>query len=140
MTTRFRLTAIIPATPRQIYDAWLDSRGHRAMTGGKARQSAKIGAAFTAWDGYISGTNLELVAGKRIVQAWRTTRFTAADKDSKITVTLKAMKSGTRVTLTHSGVPDGHTGYQDGGWQTHYFEPMQKYFAKPGTRRRAKRA
>jgi len=27
-------------------------------------------------------------------------------------------------------VPDGHTGYQNGGWETHYFQPMKKYFGK----------
>ena len=91
MTYRFRLTDVIPARPRQIYDAWLDSRGHRAITGGKARQSAMVGATVTAWDGYITGKNLELVPGKRIVQSWRTTKFTDAHKDSRITVTLKAV-------------------------------------------------
>ena len=130
MTYRFKLTATIPASPRQIYDAWLDSRRHRAMTGGKAKQSAKIGAPVTAWDGYISGKNLELVPGRRIVQSWRTTKFTDAHKDSRITVTLKAVKDGTRITLAHVGVPDGQTSYQRGGWQSHYFEPMKKYFAR----------
>jgi hypothetical protein len=24
----------------------------------------------------------------------------------------------------------GHTGYQDGGWQHNYFDPMKQYFAK----------
>ena len=33
MAFAFTLTDIIPATPGQIYDAWLDSRGHTAMTG-----------------------------------------------------------------------------------------------------------
>lgn len=129
MTYRYTLTEIIPARPRQIYDAWLDSRGHRAMTGAKAKQSARVGAAVTAWGAYISGRNLALVPGKRIVQSWRTTQFTDAHKDSKITVTLKAVKDGTRITLTHSGVPDGQTSYQKGGWQTHYFAPMKAYFA-----------
>jgi len=100
------------------------------MTGGKAKQSAKIGAAVMAWDGYISGKNLKLTPGRRIVQSWRTTRFTDKDKDSKITVTLRPVKGGTQLTLVHSDVPDGHTSYEKGGWQSHYFEPMKKYFAR----------
>jgi uncharacterized protein YndB with AHSA1/START domain len=129
MPYEFTLTALIPAAPRRIYDAWLDSQEHTRMTGGKAETSAAVGGSFTAWDGYISGKNLELAPHMRIVQSWRTTRFTDQDADSRITVTLAPATGGTILTLMHSNVPDSHTGYEDGGWQTHYFEPMQKYFA-----------
>ncbi len=75
------------------------------------------------------GANLELVPGERIVQSWRSTEFAEADKDSKITVTLKPVAGGTKLTLLHTSVPDGQTGYQD-GWRESYFEPMKAYFAK----------
>jgi activator of HSP90 ATPase len=128
MAFLFTLTDIIPAEPRQIYDAWLDSRGHSAMTGSAAEAAATEGAPFTAWGGYISGRNLTLEPGRRIVQAWRTTRFTADDPDSRIEVLLEPAGEDTRLTLHHTNVPDGHTGYKDGGWQEHYFEPMKRYF------------
>ena len=131
MPFAFTLSDTIPATPRQIYDAWLDSAGHTAMTGGAATASPAEGATFTAWDNYISGRNLTLEPGRRIVQSWRTTRFTAEDGDSQIEVLLEPVAGGTRLTLHHTNVPDGHTGYQDGGWQDHYFEPMQRWFGKP---------
>jgi uncharacterized protein YndB with AHSA1/START domain len=130
MSYDFTLTDVIPASPRAIYDAWLDSRGHTAMTGGKAKMSAKLGAPVSAWDGFIWGENLELVPGKRIVQSWRTTKFTEQDQDSTIAVILTPVDGGTRLTLKHSNVPDGQTSYETGGWQSHYFEPMKKYFAK----------
>ncbi|HXQ52829.1 MAG TPA: SRPBCC domain-containing protein [Stellaceae bacterium] len=130
MSIEFAVSDVIPAAPRAIYDAWLDGQGHAAMTGGKAAQaSPEPGAAFTAWDGYISGRNLELKPGRRIVQSWRTTRFTAADPDSRIEVLLEPVAGGTCVTLRHSEVPDGHTSYRDGGWQANYFAPMKRYFA-----------
>ena len=129
MSYEFKLPDVIPASPKAIYDAWMSSRGHTAMTGGKARMSAKVGAAYTAWDEYISGVNLSLTSGARIVQTWRTTEFTDKDGDSKITVTLDPVKGGTRITLQHSNVPDGHTSYEQGGWSTHYFERMKSYFA-----------
>jgi len=130
MPFQFTLRTTLPARPRRVYDAWLDSRAHSAMTGGKAKCSAKPGGLFTAWDGYIFGRNLVLEPGRRIVQAWRTTRFGKRDLDSEIEVVLKRVKGGTRLTLRHSHVPDGHTGYQNGGWETHYFQPMKKYFGK----------
>jgi uncharacterized protein YndB with AHSA1/START domain len=128
MSYDFTLTAFVPATPQAIYDAWLDSSGHTQMTGGEAEMSAKVGGSFSAWDGYISGQNLELVSHARIVQSWRTTRFTETDADSRIAVTLTPVADGTRLMLEHSNVPDGQTSYEMGGWQTHYFEPMEKYF------------
>jgi uncharacterized protein YndB with AHSA1/START domain len=125
----FSLTALIRATPQAIYDAWLDSRGHTEMTGGEAEMSTETGGVVSAWDGYISGRNLELVPHTRIVQSWRTTQFTEQDADSRIIVTLAPAAGGTILTLEHCNVPDGQTSYEQGGWQSHYFEPMQRYFA-----------
>jgi activator of HSP90 ATPase len=129
MTFRFTLHATIPASPSDVYDAWLSSRSHRAMTGSAAaRISGKLGAKFTVWDGYITGRNLILVPGRRIVQSWRTTKFTKDDPDSQIEVLLRRAPSGTRLTLRHTNVPDGHFHYRDGGWQKSYFKPMRRYF------------
>jgi uncharacterized protein YndB with AHSA1/START domain len=124
----FTLTTTIPASAQDIYDAWLDSAGHSEMTGGEASMSDQIGTEVSAADGYISGRNLELVPGERIVQSWRTTEFTDDHEDSIITVTLEEVDGETLLTLIHSNVPDGQTSYQRGGWQEHYFEPMIEYF------------
>ena len=130
MSLAFSVSDVIPASPRAIYDAWLDSKGHEAMTGGKpATCSAAVGGAFTVWNGYIIGRNLALEPGKRIVQSWRTKKFTAADPDSEIEVLFEPVGNATRVTVNHRNVPDGHTSYRDGGWQRSYFEPMKAYFA-----------
>ncbi len=126
----FALTTTIPASAQEIYDAWLDSLAHSQMTGGEASTSDEIGAEFSAWDGYITGHNLELVPCERMVQSWRTTQFTDENEDSIITLTLEEVEDGTLLTLVHSNVPDGHTSYEQGGWQEHYFAPMKEYFAK----------
>src|SRR5487761_1506869 len=80
MSLDFKVSDVIPATPRAIYDAWLDSHGHAGMTGGQpASCSTAVGGTFTVWNGFITGKNLALEPGKRIVQSWRTTRFKSAD-------------------------------------------------------------
>jgi len=129
MPYSYMLTTTIPASAQEIYDAWLDSLAHSEMTGGKASMSDEIGAAVSAWDGYISGHNLELIPGERIVQSWRTTQFADEHENSIITLTLEGVEGGTLLTLVHSNVPDGQTSYEQGGWQVHYFEPMKGYFA-----------
>ena len=128
MAFDFTLTDTIPATPQQIYDAWLDTDGHTKMTGGCAHATPDPGGSFDAWDGYISGINLELEPGRRILQSWRTTQFEDEDEDSVIEVLLEPVDGGTKLTLHHRNVPEGHTGYEDGGWQEHYFDPMKRHF------------
>ena len=130
MPYNYVLECVIPATPAKIYETWLSSKGHAAMTGGAAKMSKRVGTSVSAWDGYITGKNLELVENAKIVQSWRTTEFPEDHPDSKITVTLKALKAASKLTLKHTGVPDGQTSYERGGWQRSYFEPMTNYFSK----------
>ena len=144
MTYGFRLSRDLPATPQAVYDAWLDSAAHGAMTGSEAKIGKNVGDRYTAWDGYISGKTLELAPGRRIAQSWRTTEFDSKDPDSTIVVDLEPTKNGTQLTLTHRGVPNGQTSYENGGWRDFYFAPMQAYFederkkSKAGAKPRAK--
>lgn len=125
---KITLKAIIPALPLKIYDAWLEGRKHTEMTGSRATGYAKEGKDFTAWDGYITGKNVELVDGKKIVQLWRASEFAEGDPDSKLEITFKRLKAGTQVTINHSHIPDGlGAGYKK-GWIDYYFKPMTKYF------------
>jgi uncharacterized protein YndB with AHSA1/START domain len=141
MSFKFTVSDVIPASPRAVYDAWLDSKAHGAMTGGKAKASAKVGGKWSATDGYCYGTNLELVPGKKIVQSWRSSDFGDDDKDSKIALTLKPVAGGTKLTLLHSAVPDSQAdaGYK-AGWADYYFTPMKAYFAKAAKKPAAKKS
>ncbi|MGO8800491.1 MAG: SRPBCC domain-containing protein [Roseiarcus sp.] len=130
MAYNFKLVTTIPATPEAIYDAWLDGAAHSAMTGAEATASDKVGASFTAWDGYIHGRNIELVKGRRIVQSWRTSEFSDGEPDSTISVTLSPVKGGAELTLEHANAPEDQRGYEEGGWEDNYFKPMKKYFSK----------
>jgi uncharacterized protein YndB with AHSA1/START domain len=127
MTIEFTVSAVIPASPEAIYDAWLNSDGHTKMTGSPAHATASVGDPFDAWDGYISGKNLELEPGRRIVQSWRGSSYKESDGDSQIEVSFEPVEGGTKITLTHTNVPDDQASHEP-GWTTHYFEPMQKYF------------
>jgi len=133
MSYDFQLVCDLPASPRANYEAWLSSAGHSAMTGAKANSSKKVGAAYSAWDGYIVGRNLELEPNRRIVQSWRTSEFAANDPDSTVTIALSPIGAGARLSLKHTGVPDGQTSYENEGWREFYFEPMLAYFARRAT-------
>lgn len=128
-TSTFVLTTELPATPREVYDAWMSSEGHSAMTGGEATVEAHVGGKHTAWDGYVTGTTLALVPNKRIVQSWRTSEFTEEHLDSQIEITLEPTSEGCRLTLRHSDVPADQASDYKSGWVENYFEPMTAYFA-----------
>ena len=123
----FEVSAVIPATPEELYRAWLDSELHTAMTGGEAVVSAELGGEFSAWDGYISGSNLELTPAERIVQSWRTMEFDDNEGDSRVTISFAVVEGGTQITIVHADLPPHGTQYIQ-GWEDHYFTPMCAYF------------
>lgn len=123
---RFEVSALIPAAAEAIYEAWLDGEGHARMTGAAATGEAEVGARFTAWGGYITGSNLALEPGRRIVQAWRTVDFAADEGDSRVEVRLEPVEGGTRVVIEHSDLPAHGEQYRQ-GWEVHYFAPMRAW-------------
>ena len=136
MGTIRQTVTIAGVTPRELYDAFLNSRQHSAMTGGRARMSARIGGAWTAWDESLSGRNVELVPGKRIVQTWRGSDFPERDH-STLTLTLARSTTGARVTLRQTDVPDDLAASYAQGWRDYYWTPMKAYFE--GRRKTASR-
>jgi len=128
MSESIRVSAVLPATPERIYQAWLDSEAHSALTGSSAQIEPRIGGKFSAWDGYISGVTLELEPDRRILQAWRTTEFPQGSPDSRLEILLKPAKGGTRITLVHTDIPDGQADTYKKGWEDFYFAPMRAYF------------
>ena len=126
----FTISTILPATPEQIYNAWLSSEGHSRMTGSLAEVKGEIDGDFKAWDGYIWGKTLELEPYRRIVQAWRTSEFPADSLDSRVEIQFEETKGGTKITLIHTNIPDEQGDSYKGGWEEFYFSPMRAYFSK----------
>lgn len=123
----FTLTAHFNTSPQTLYDTWLESSGHEAMTGGEAKISPKEGDTFQCWDGYIWGENLALVPGQKILQSWKTSDFKPEQGFSKVEITLIEDGKGTLLTIHHSELTDEDEHYIR-GWEEHYFAPMKAYF------------
>lgn len=115
--------------PKEIYDAYLDSRRHARFTGQSATMSRREGGRFGAGDGYISGFNLELVPGKRIVQGWRASEWPEGVY-SVLRLELKPRGGGSRLIVDHVGIPDEFREGVDEGWYEFYWEPMKRYFGE----------
>jgi activator of HSP90 ATPase len=128
-TTTIRQTVTFKASPLEVYETIMDSEKHAALSGEDATISREVGGAFTAWGDHISGFNLALHPGQKIVQAWRA-RDWWDDHYSIATFELSKVDSGTELRFTQVGVPphrfDGHSR----GWIEHYWQPMQEIFDK----------
>jgi activator of HSP90 ATPase len=125
-----KLSLTLPVSAEKLYKAWLSSKGHTAFTGGAATASTKLNAKHTAWDGYISGKNIELIPNKKIVQTWRTVEFPESAPDSILEVTFEEKAGKTKMNLYHHGLQKGDAKKYKDGWQQHYFEPMKEYFSE----------
>jgi uncharacterized protein YndB with AHSA1/START domain len=121
-------TVQVDASPDRVYDALMDSKKHAKFTGSPADISPKVGGEFTAWDGYISGKNLELVPGKKIVQAWKTTEWPEGYPHSRLEITLAKKKGGTELRMVHSKVPAEQSDDYTSGWISSYWDPLCAYF------------
>ncbi len=127
-TVKITQKVIIPATPIEVYEAYIDEEKQTEFTGSKATSDSRVGGEFTAWDGYITGKYLELEPGKKIVQEWTSTDFPEGAPPSRFEISLKEAKGGTELTMIHSGVPEDAAEDIDQGWKDYYWEPMKKYF------------
>ena len=118
------------ASPKTVYDLLADSREHSAFTRHKATIGKQIGDPFSAYAGYIKGINVDLVPGKRIVQAWRASDFPEGIF-SMATFNLKKTRDGNcELELIHRGVPKQLIPGLEKGWRKYYWERMKTYLAK----------
>ena len=82
---KIKVSVKLNCTAKEVFSGWLDDKIHSEFTGGtKAKTSPSEGGKFSVWDGYITGTNVEIFPHKRIIQKWRTTDFVETDEDSVI--------------------------------------------------------
>lgn len=122
-------TVVVSAPPAAVYEAFVNARKHAAFTGSPATGTARIGATFTAWDGYITGVHKKLVKGREIVQEWSTTEWPEGAGPSTVTFTFKPLKGGkTSVKMVHANVPAEQAESYRQGWIDFYWEPLKAYF------------
>ena len=128
LTKTIKQRTLIPASPKQVYDAYTNARTHAEVTGAPATGARRIGGRFTAYDGYIMGVHRVLTPGKRVVQEWTTTEWPAGAPASKLELTFRAVKGGTDLRMVHSNVPaEQAAGYRQ-GWIDYYWSPLREYF------------
>jgi uncharacterized protein YndB with AHSA1/START domain len=138
MARTIHLAASLPASPDELFDMYLDSALHAAVTGAPVSIGARAGAEFRAFDGAIQGTILQVVPKQLIVQSWRAAHWKASDIDSTLILTFWPERRGTRIELAHVNVADHDFAGVSEGWEIYYWTPWREYLRKHRAQRRAK--
>lgn len=117
------------APPATIYDLLADSKKLSAVTGREATISRKIGGPFSVDGDDVSGINVDLVPGQRIVQAWRHRRFPEGIFSMAALTLAPTTDGGTELVLTHRGVPKDLIPETELAWREQYWSKIKAYVA-----------
>ena len=128
-TKTIKQGAMFAASPMRVYKALMDSKQHSKFTGDVAKISKRVGGKFSAFSGYIIGTNLVLQPGKKIVQAWRSSDWPKGHM-SEVIFLLKKAPKGTKLMFTHKSVPANDVKDKTSGWKDYYWQPLKKFLEK----------
>jgi uncharacterized protein YndB with AHSA1/START domain len=137
-TKTLHQTVTFNASPRQVYEMLMNSKKHQSLSGEPAKISRKVGGKFTAWGSHISGINLALKPGQKIVQAWRATGWWP-DHYSIAIFDISKARGGANLKFTQIGIPPNRYSGHYRGWVETYWTPMKEIFAN-GTISRETRA
>lgn len=100
-----------------------------AISDAKAEISGEAGGTFSLFGGYVTGRQLELVPGQRLVQAWRSGSW-APGAYSIAKFELSQQGAGTKLVFEHVGFPQGQAEHLVAGWKGNYWEPMAKVLSE----------
>ena len=89
----------LSASPAELFDTFLDSKQHSAVTNARAQISRKVGGRFTAFNGQLRGRTLLVVPKRLIVQAWRSSQWKAGDLDSILILQFSEAPRGGKIDL-----------------------------------------
>ena len=130
MPRTIQLAAFLPAPPDRLFDMYLDPAQHAAFTGSPVTIAAQAGATFRAFNDVITGTILQLVPKRLIVQSWRSPHWGPEDLDSTLTLTFCPQDGGSRIELVQVNVVDNDFAGVCQGWEKYYWTPWRTYLAR----------
>ncbi|MFN0304762.1 MAG: SRPBCC domain-containing protein [Burkholderiales bacterium] len=117
----------VDANADRIYEALTNARHFSGFTGGAPSEiDGTAGGAFSGFGGMITGRNVELVPGRRVVQAWRAKNWPDGTY-SIIRFELEARGKATHVVFDQSGFPATAKQDLEAGWHKMYWDPLRKY-------------
>ncbi|MEO5969154.1 MAG: SRPBCC domain-containing protein [Bdellovibrionia bacterium] len=115
------------ASPLTIYTLLANAKKLCAFTGKEASMDETIGGRFSSYEGSIAGINVDLLPGKRIVQAWREQKFPEGIFSMATFNLVPTQDGGTELTLTHRGVPKELIPRISAEWRELYWNKIKQF-------------
>jgi len=128
-TKTIKQVVFFKASPEVLYDLLMSSKKHAGFTKHKAKMSSSIGGSFSAYNGSITGKNMTLEPGKKIVQSWRGSDWPKGHY-SRVTFKFAKVTSGTKLLFSQSDVPIEQYAAVKDGWKNFYWDAMKVYLNK----------
>jgi len=122
--------ALIATDPARVYGVLSDAGALSALSGMTGVAGGSAGAEFTAFDGHVTGRQIELVPGERVVQAWRFPVWEPG-KYSIVEFTVTPAEGGTLLVIDQHGEPADWHDHIAANWPTFYLTPLTQHFAAP---------
>jgi activator of HSP90 ATPase len=118
----------IKAKADDIFTALTNPLTIEIWSGAAAVMQPVEGTEFSLWDGDITGINIEIEPGKKIVQEWYFEDEEGISPKEKSIVTIKLHDEGnsTDVELLHLNIPDEAFENIADGWDRYYFKPLKE--------------
>jgi activator of HSP90 ATPase len=130
-TASIKQSVTFSASPEKVYQLIMDQKKHAAFTGSDVSMSTKINGKFNVFDGYCHGYNIELIKGKKIVQAWHFAEDGWPDDHFSIcTFLFEAAGDKTKLSFTQADVPAHKAESLKQGWKEFYWDAMKDYLKK----------
>lgn len=121
-------TYTFSASPDTVYQMLMDPEKHAAFSGADAEISNEIDGKFSVYDAYCKGYNIDLIPGKKIVQAWHfEEEGWPNDHYSICTFSFEPEGNQTILHFEQTGVPEHKVADLSDGWKEFYWEPMEAY-------------
>jgi activator of HSP90 ATPase len=76
-------SVVLPAPAERLFAMYIDPANHAAITGAPVAISAEPGAPFQAFNGALTGSILQIIPQRLVIQSWRSTKFNDGDPDEK---------------------------------------------------------
>jgi len=130
MPRTIQLAASLPAPPDRLCRMYLDPVEHAAFTGSPVTISAQPGAPFRAFGDVLTGTILQVVPDRLIVQSWRSPHWGPADIDSTLILSFWPEVDGGRIELVQVNVVDNDFAGVCHGWEKYYWTPWRAYLSR----------
>ncbi|KAJ3078923.1 hypothetical protein HK102_004136, partial [Quaeritorhiza haematococci] len=110
-----------------LYQTLTDPGRVHVWTRGPAKVPAEAGKEYELFGGNVSGTVVEMVPNKKIVQKWRLKSW-PKDHHSTVTLEFDEQSDSTFLRLTQTEVPIGEKDTTESNWHAYYWNPIKSTF------------